>query len=204
MNDDALGELFRETVVRARTDEEACPTPEALRTVVEHALGQEERLAVLAHVAGCSDCQADLALLGQVAGARPAARRSLVPMGWLAAAAVVALAFLGGRALVTRTTAPPVMRGGEATVTLVQPSGSVTAEPAPRFVWRSVERAHRYEVEVLGPDAAAVALTTVRDTAMAAPDGLVAGVHYRWRVTALRADGTRVESRLVGFDLVHE
>ena len=205
MNDDALEKLFRRAMVQPRTgDGEACPSPEALRAVAERTAGERERLTLMEHVAGCADCRTELALLGQVVATRPAARRSLVPVRWLAAAAVVALALLGGRALATRGRVAPVMRGDEPEVMLVAPTGSVQAVPAPLFVWRPVELATRYEVEVLGPDARPVGGAAVRDTVMMSPDGLAVGVRYRWRVTALRADGSRIESRLVGFDLVHE
>jgi hypothetical protein len=208
MSDDGLGELYRRAVVRARAgDGEGCPSPDALRSVAERTGGEVKRLTLMEHVAGCSDCQRELALLGQVAGTRPAARRTLVPrvpVRWLAAAAAIVLAVVGGRALATRGPVAPVMRGDQPAVTLLAPAGSTQATPAPVFVWSSVERATRYEVEVLGPDAELVASAMVRDTVMAAPDDLEPGIRYRWRVTALRADGTRVESTLVGFELIRE
>jgi hypothetical protein len=211
MNDDDLRSLYRRTMVRPRQAEgEACPPPEALRSVAEGEADEDARLTVLEHVAGCGDCQRELALLAHVADTR-ARRRAVpirvpggVPMGWVAAAAVLVLAFIGGRALATRESAAPVMRGNAPSVTLVAPTGRLPAAPAPLFVWRSVEGATRYEVEVLGPGAEPVAVATVRDTVMPAPSDLEPGVRYRWRVTALRPDGTRLESALLGFDLVRE
>ncbi len=98
MNDDALGKLYRRAMVQPRAgDGEACPSPEALRAVAERTAG--ERGAPHPHGArgGLRGLPTELALLGQVVATRPAARRSLVPARWLAAAAVVALAVLGGR-----------------------------------------------------------------------------------------------------------
>ena len=204
MNDDEMGRLYRRAVVRP-SGSDACPSPEALQAVAERAGPEEERLAVLEHVAACAGCQRELALLAQVAAGRPAARRSPVPVRWLAAAAVVALAFAGVRSLATRGREAPVMRGDEPAVTLVAPVGQVAAGAAGLlFVWHPVPGATRYQVEVMGPDDELVATATVRDTVMAQPDGLQAGIGYRWRVTALRADGTRVDSPVVRFDLTRE
>ena len=204
MNDDDLGRLYIRAVIRPGRDD-GCPSPEALQAVAERMGREEERLAVLEHVAACADCQRELALLAQVAASRPRARRSPVPVGWLAAAAVVVLAFAGVRALATRGREAPVMRGDEPAVTLVAPAGQVAAGPAGLlFVWHPVPGATRYQVEVLGPDEEPVATATVRDTVMAQPDGLRAGVGYRWHVIALRADGTRVDSPVVRFDLTRE
>jgi len=205
MTENELGELYRRTMVRPRgRGDGGCPSAEALQGLAERTGPEAERLAVAEHVAGCSDCQRDLALLVQVGGTRRVARRSLVPVAWLAAAATVVLAVAGARVLATRGGETPVMRGEGSPVTLVAPSGSVAAEPPPLFVWRRVEGAVRYEIEVLGADAALVATHTARDTMLQVRDGLRAGASYRWRVTAVRADGTRLESLLGRFELTRE
>jgi hypothetical protein len=205
MTENELGELYRRTMVLPPGGGDgACPDAEALRAVAERTGPEPQRLTTVEHAAACSDCQRDLALLAQVAGTRPVARRSLVPVTWLAAAATVVLAVAGVRVFSTRGDEAPVMRGEEASVKLVAPLGRVSAESAPLFVWHEVEGAVRYEVEVLGADAAVVATHTARDTMLRLTDELRAGSSYRWRVTAVREDGTRVESLLGRFELTRE
>jgi len=202
MSDEVLGELYRRMLARPRPrGRDECPSPDALRSVAEREADAGERLAIMEHVSGCADCQRELALLGQVADTVRRPRRP-VPAWWLAAAASVALAVLGGRALLTREGVEPVVRGEGSSVTLVSPSGPV--ETATALVWRAVSDAARYEVEVLGPEAELVQSATVRDTVVPLGGGLDPGVAYRWRVTAVRRDGTRVESTLLPFTLARD
>jgi hypothetical protein len=204
MSDEKLGELYRRMLARPRPDGRGgCPSPDALRSVAEREADAEARLAIMEHVSGCADCQRELALLGQVADTvrRPARP---VPAWWLAAAASVVLAVVGGRALLTRGGVEPVVRGDAPAVMLVAPSGAVRTGSAATLVWRAVPDALRYEVEVLGPEAELVQSATVRDTVVPLGGGLESGVEYRWRVTAVRRDGTRLESPLLPFTLTRD
>ncbi len=204
MSDEMLGELYRRMLARSRpSGRDDCPSPEALRAVAEREATAEERLGIMEHVSACADCQRELALLGQVADTVRRSRRPM-PAWWLAAAASVVLAFLGGRTLLTRNGEEPVVRGEAPRVTLVSPSGAVGAGSAAALVWRAVPNAARYEVEVLGPEAELVQSATVRDTVVPLGGGLEPGVEYRWRVTAVRGDGTRVESPLLPFTLTRD
>lgn len=201
MSDESLGDLYRRMIARPQPGgRRDCPAPDALRAVAESEAGREERLLVMEHVSGCRECQRELALLGQVADAHRRAWRP-TPAWWLAAAASLVLAAFAGRSFLSRGGPEPVMRGAAATVTLVSPVGSVDAAGAGRLVWRSVADAGRYEVEVLGPAADPVQSLTVRDTLAPLTAALDPGVEYRWRVTAVRRDGTRLESPLTAFRL---
>ncbi len=199
MSDEVLGELYRRMLARPRPDgRDECPSPDALRGVAEQEAGADLRLAIMEHVSGCADCQRELALLGQVADTVGRTRRP-APLWWLAAAASAVLVVVGGRALLTGGGVEPVVRGEAPAVTLISPSGSVGTAAA--LVWRAIPDAARYEVEVLGPEAELVQSATVRDTVVPLGGGLEPGVEYRWRVTAVRRDGTRVESPLLPFTL---
>jgi len=202
MSDEVLGQLYRRMLARPRTfGREECPSPDVLRSVAEREADADARLAAMEHVSACADCQRELALLVRVADTAHRSRRPL-PTLWLAAAASVVLALLGGRALLTRVGVQPTVRGEAPAVTLVSPSGSVGTAAA--LVWRAVPDAARYEVEVLGPEAELVQSATVRDSVVRLGGGLQPGVEYRWRVTAVRRDGTRVESPLVPFTLTRD
>jgi len=199
MKDEELSSLYR----RALEDADGvpgseCPSPERLQAVAEGEAAHGERLSVMDHVSRCLRCQRDLALLGQVAGTRPRSRPSEGAM-WLAAAATVVLAFVGLRVVGPWGGEAPVYRGDESIVTTVSPRGEVTAAAAGALVWRAVPDATRYEVEILTPDGEVVHVETVRDTTMGAPQQVTLPGSYRWRVTAVGADGTRTESALVSF-----
>jgi hypothetical protein len=201
MNEDVLKALCESTLARAAdAPREECPEPDALRAIVEAVASEAERLETMDHVAGCPACQRELALLGQVATAKPRALR-VAPAWMAAAAATVVLAVFGLRAARERTPLAPVMRGNEATVTLLSPSGSVDRLAAGSLVWGAVAGATRYEVEVLDPDGALAYSATVRDTVAALSSQLASSVAYRWRVSAVRADGSRLESGVSSFTI---
>jgi hypothetical protein len=201
MRDEELAGLYRRTLegTMDRPDAE-CPALERLQAVAEGEADADERMAVMNHVASCLRCQGEVALLAQVATARPRSGRG-IPVAWLAAAATVVLAFAGLRVLGSRETVPPVLRGDGSAVMTVSPAGNVAVAAAGALVWRSVAGATRFEVEILTPEGELVYSDTVRDTVAPMPPGIAPSRSYRWRVTAVQADGARTESALVTFTI---
>ncbi len=198
MDDERLRALYAAGVSgRAPASREACPEPETLRAVAERTASSDTRLDTLEHVSECSSCQRELALLMQVADAKPRFVRSA--SAWAAAAAAVVLLALGVRSTWERRAVEPVTRGGGGGPTLVSPAEGLRGAEAGALVWRSVSRATRYEVEILAEGGSVVFEGTTRDTVMAMPEEVEAGTTYRWRVSAVRADGTRIDSGMGSF-----
>ncbi len=192
MNDDRLAALYRHSVAdRKPHDRSACPPPEDVAALADGTLPDARRLALVDHVAACADCSRDLALLHSVAAARqPAPYRRIA----MAAAAVLALAV--GAPLVWRAMSPPptddVFRGAGLRMALVAPTGTVDAEAGRLLVWRRVEGAAEYRVELIRGGAVGFSATT-GDTSLTLPDSvrLVTGTDYEWSVEA-RVEGERV------------
>ena len=201
MSDDELKELYGGLLARrARMPRDRCVPPEDLRAVAESAASADERLRVMEHVSGCPPCQRELALLGTVVSAAGSAERASWAR-WLVLAASVAAIALGARAFRGGEQSSPAMRVSEPVVRLVSPFGyEALPVPAP-LVWRTFPGATRYEVEVLDLDGALIHAVVARDTTDFVPEGvgLGPGRAYQWRVTAVRADGARVESPVVPF-----
>lgn len=203
MNDQALRELYRERQARARVvDRSGCAEPEALLALVEGRGEEGERLRTLDHTMACPSCRRDLELLRALSAARPAARTGV---RWpLALAASLGVLVAGGAALwlVLGTEESGVLRGDEARVALVAPAHDAEVEGPPTLVWRGLEGASDYRVEVLDADGAPAVEEVVADTVLAlGPDDtrLRAGEGYSWWVQALREDGTRVASDVRAF-----
>jgi len=197
MNEDRLRELYALGPAR-QVDDGACPDPEALRAIAERRASQEQRIETLRHVSRCPQCQRDLALLAQVAAAEP--RPTRLAARWLPAAAAAVLVIGAIGVLRIRGPQDPVFRGGDA-LELVGPSGEVSSAMTATLVWRTVPRAARYEVEILDADGNVVFQGNVTDTVAPMPPSVAEAGTYRWRVTAVRADGARVQSALGAFTL---
>ena len=203
MNDEDLAMLYRRTLEPTAGRPEAhCPPLERLRAVAEDGPGEGERLSVMDHVSRCLPCQRDLALLTQVVATRPRSRWYRA-RPWMAAAATAVLALVGLRSFGLRETS--VLRGErETTVITVSPAGTVTRGTVGSLVWRGVPGATRFEVEILTTEGELIFSDTVRDTvALVSPPITTVG-EYRWRVTAVQADGERAPSALVAFVVVPE
>jgi len=200
MDDERLRALYS-TGLSGRTppSREVCPDAEALRAVAERGAPSDVTLDTLDHVSGCPSCQRELALLMHVADAKPRFLPS-IPVWAVTAAAVVLLA-LGVRSTWERRAGEPVTRGGSGGPMLVSPADRSRSADVDALVWQSVPRATRYEVEVLAEDGSVVFEGTTRDTVTAMPPDVTAGVLYRWRVSAVLSDGTRLGSGLGSFTI---
>jgi hypothetical protein len=201
VNDFELRTLYNELVgARAGAGRASCVAPESLMRLAAGDATEAERLTWLEHVAGCTDCRAELALAQSVAEAGTAvSRRRRTP--WLALAASVVL--LAGAALVWQRShsGDDVVRGDGDAITLASPAGAVARDQATRFVWRALPGAAQYEVEVIAAAGDLVFATTTADTTidLAGRVQLAAATEYRWRVTTALPDGRRLSSVAQGF-----
>lgn len=197
---DAYAPLLRQTTTTKRQD---CPAPEALMAALRGEGPEAERLRVLDHALRCPACRPELALLRTVsAGGTAETGRRFRPGTWaravipLAAAAVAVLAvgvWFGQRRPVDVTRANG---GGE--LALVEPApGSALGDGPVTFVWRAVEGAIRYTLEVDAPDGTVVYSTETTDTTAGA--ALTATGELRWWVRAHLDDGSerRSEARVI-------
>lgn len=201
MTNDEMKDLYaRALAKRMPASRDGCPSPEELRSVAEGAASSEERLDVMEHVSACLPCQRELALLGTVADAGSRSARTF-PVRWLVLAASFVAVALGVRAFQARDSAAPVMRGAEPAVLLASPTGARLDADDVHLVWHAFPGATRYDVEVLDATGALVHSATVRDTVLTVPPDprLTRDGSYRWHVTAIRADGRRVESPMGSF-----
>lgn len=199
----AYDELLR---TRAPRDRPACPSPEALLSLVEREGSEVERMRTLDHVMSCMACRHDFDLLRT---ATESAARTLTELGtvqsigtrrhlpWrplaIAAGLVVAVG-IGMLSRDVRTPTPPLLRGSGHTVTLLAP------EPRPDgsllLQWRRLPDAARYRVELFTPSGRMVAGATLADSSyVVAPGAAAFGDSLRWMVTAIRGDGSETRSR---------
>lgn len=198
MNDEELRDLYAGSLARLPgAASGSCPDPETLQSIAEGRAEPAMRLETMRHVAACLPCQRELALLGQVADTEPRPMRGIRTWAAAAAAAIVVIAAVG--VLQLRSPAAPAFRGGDAQLRLLSPSGAVARPAATRLVWSSVPRAVRYEIEVMDADGAVVFQGNFPDTLAPMPEEVAAAGAYRWRVTAVRADGSQIGSLLGSF-----
>jgi len=193
----AYGEILRHRV----TGRDKCPSPEAIRALIERRGSEVERLATLDHVMNCVECKSEFDLMQTVAAGNPTpVRRFLVP---LSAAASVALLFSAAVLfMATRGRSGPVdvVRGGVATVELLSPRGDAAGRPL-IFTWHSAKGPARYSLEVFNAAGDAIWTTEVNDTAVVMPDDtrLVVGETYHWWVLVRTSDGGEARSQTVRF-----
>lgn len=191
MNDRELQEAYA-ALFRARpASRTACPSPERLRSLVERAGSESERLETLDHAMSCSDCRSEFDLMQAVANARPREpRRFPLP---LAAAAILALAVSGGllwRSFRSGAPAEDPVRGALTPVELVAPRGDSAGVPL-RFVWRATPDSAAYGFELFTPAGDRVYATQGADTVVTLPDSvsLIPGQTYHWLVVVRWPDG---------------
>ena len=208
MNDERLRELYQKALAGGSvpTDDgrESCVSPEQLLALVRREGAEQTRLTTLDHVMACPSCRHEFDLLraveqaGVESGARPRARwqwHNLAPVG-LAASLLLALGVAIGLNRAGET--PDQPRGASGGVTLLAPAAQVTADEPITFVWRPVNHASRYIVELLqGSGGGATVLSReTSDTALVLHPGLFQpGAEYSWWVRAVTPAG-ELTSRL--------
>jgi hypothetical protein len=197
MNDDRLRAAYASLLARRGTGRAGCPGPEEIDALASRRGPEAARLETLDHVMSCSECKRELDLLRSVLRAGTPADR--VRPRLLALAATLALA--AGAILVWRAASRPAagpLRGSDNPVVLLGPAdGASLAEP-PVLVWRPVEGAVGYRVEVLDRTGAIVATGLGPDTLLRLPADALAPADsaYRWRVVAELRTGGSISSNI--------
>ena len=189
MSDERLRTAYAAALAaRASGDRVACPTPDALRSIVTREGDEAARLAQLDHVMGCPDCRREFELLRAVEAAAREPRR----VAWRPFALAAGVLLAVGLAVTARRPSPDTaIRGGGGAVRIVAPVGDVPAERAALLVWHAVPGSSRYDVEVTTPEGDVRLSTSTADTAITLPSPRP-GEHLRWWVTAHVADGELV------------
>lgn len=193
MTDARLQDLYREALeARDARPGAACPEPDALQALVEREGTEEERLAMLDHVASCRSCSREFELLRALRAAAPAGRRPRVVSPWLVAASAIVAVAAATMAIRSMSTPTNVMRGPSVggVILLSQPAHSSVLQ------WHAVPRAVSYVVEVLDAQGAVLAADTTADTSFALPAQLRArpGTNEQWWVRARLSDGAELRS----------
>jgi len=208
LSDEALRALFASRP-GAGEPSPSCPLPETFFDATMGALPSAETLKLIEHSVSCASCSQAFRLARELAaelepaplplrlrdgisrdGISPALRKTLLAITGLAAAAALFL--------VVRPSPTPVYRADA-----VELASRLDTQPIPReqFVlrWSALAAGTRYSVNVATPDLNVLfargglmqAEVQVPASALAK---VPAGGQVVWRVTALLADGRRIES----------
>jgi putative zinc finger protein len=168
---------------------------------LESALAPSERTRVEAHLADCDACRMEVAEVARLVRARPSSRRWYLPVGAVAAAALLLLILRPGQDRVE----PPDYREPVITTTIapvaIAPRGAITT--AERLIWSSVPHADRYQVAVFDDTGRVLWETQTSDTATVIPDRIrfQTGAPYHWKVKAQTSWNRWVSSDLVEFSI---
>jgi hypothetical protein len=202
--------MEREVLRAALAPGADCLSMEALGRYADGALGAHEHAAAAAHIRGCLNCQAELALMEAVTSTpvraferdagTSATREWLRPGLFPVAAAAAVFLFVAGVLYTRVARAPELPHGvtteGEVTrslsVTVRGPVGDVVEVPR-RFEWVAVERAVRYRVRILEVDRREVWSESTSALEVDLPSSARAfftpGRTLLWEVTAYDASG---------------
>jgi hypothetical protein len=180
-----------------------CVPPEKLHDLVEGRGSEAERLELLDHVMACNACHKEFELLRAIVHARPRERR--FKTRYLAIAASLAVIVGAGiiwKQLQNAQPASDTLRG-PAEVVLVSPTGELATGESLAFVWRSVDGAVSYEVELSDADGNALYGAATPDTSLALPSSIALTPEkaYLWWVRARLADGRAKTSPALRFSL---
>jgi hypothetical protein len=202
-DDDLRAEYGRVLERRVPGSRAGCPSPEAIRALVEREGAEADRLATLDHVMACGECQKDFEMFRAPRETAARLERRSLP-SWLAAAAMLALVI--GAAWIWKARqvsgGTEITRGGVRSVELVGPA-AVAPGASPVFVWRAVATAQRYQLELDTEAGDPVYETSTADTTARLPDSvhLSAGTTYRWWVRATLASGALIRSTALRLEL---
>lgn len=162
---------------------------------LEHALPDEERRMVSAHLAECDECRSQVVEVGRVVrteSTRPSRRTWAVALG---AAAVLALLLVQpweqepGSTEVFRE---DVATAARASIEVVGPVADARVGEGPRFVWRSADSEAVYRFTLASETGEILHSTTTSDTLLGLPNEITfaPGQEYYWVVDALLPDGS--------------
>ena len=160
-------------------------------------LSASEQSRVDQHLAECDECRAELVALSGVLRTTRRKTRWYLPVGAVAAAAVIALLLRPGsedqpdyREPAVTTTPAPVG---------IAPRG--TTSGVPRLVWTRVPHAERYRLTLFDSTGTVLWESQSTDTSIALP-GLRSGVRYFWQVQAETGFKRSIKSDMIEFVLV--
>jgi hypothetical protein len=202
MTESKLQDLYQAGI--AARPRESCVDEERILALVERRGSEDQRLATLDHVMACDACREEFELLRAIVESHESvfARRRRVRMPtmrqWLPIAAALALV-VGAVSLwqVRERRAPSVLRGAVDSLAVVEPLGGAAIGPQ-RFVWRAVEGAVAYDLEVLQSDGTVLATAETRDTVIVLREPWTeTPTTYRWWVTARLLDGSTLRSAVI-------
>jgi hypothetical protein len=200
-DDDLLRDLYRAGCAAEARGPSDCPvTPERMLALLEGRLGRRERLATMGQILHHPACRAEFAMLHAVwqAAEGRAQRRRWSAVALRAAAAIVALIGAGTAvATLWRSGREEPMRGPEAAVELITPTGALAGPVV--LTWHRTPGADRYEAVVADSGGMPMMTRTTPDTTLAA--GTLPPGRYRWWVRATRSDGTIVRSPIQPFSV---
>ena len=173
-------------------------TAQELAAFLDRVLSKEERRRVAKHLNGCPQCRSELSRASAALIEHGGGRRTLVWLGPLAAAAVVAMLLLVpiGRILGPGGEAPRLRGAGDEGVAVfdaVSPDdGSAVPSGAVVFTWRSAAAGARYELTLTDARGDVLWSSATADTVLplSTQVALAAGETYFWYVDAL-LDGAR-------------
>jgi len=203
VSDESLREAYQRALdARRVSGREACPSPEAMLSLLRREGTEEQRLETLDHVMGCGACRPELELLRsieQVGASAETTERARTVLGIprrfagpLALAASLILVVAVGQRL-RSPEAPDVERGRMDGVTLLGPPTEIAPGMPATFAWKPVPDASSYELEVFDENGHLVWGARTSHTSVTMSDPLVTtpGKHYRWWVRATTESGTQ-------------
>lgn len=187
----------------ADLDPASHPEALALAGYLDGALTGPDKARVEAHLAGCTDCRAEVAAVARLIRTAPLHRRLELPLRLAAAAVLVAL-LVPALDLPTRLGPGPLREPAVTTTAApiaIAPVGAVDSVPA--LVWSAVPHATRYRATLHSGEGTAVWRTETTDTVAALPDTvrLRPGASYFWKVEAETGFDRWVTSDLVDFTM---
>ncbi len=186
------------------------PTSSAIAAFVDRRLHGEEREALLAHFASCTECRREMTDVRAAVGmtARQARTGGMVIARWPVVVAGLAAVLLLAVRLprtgpVRAADAPPITRTpasepvvDPALLGVVAPLDEQPLAADRMLAWHAGGGDATYQVTVQDSTGAAVWSASLADTSVGIPDSarLVTGARYFWSVDVRRADGSTSRS----------
>jgi hypothetical protein len=170
-----------------------CPSVDDIHALVRREGDEATRLRRLDHVMQCPECRKEFDVIRSVELSQPPAPAS----NWRLWAFAAMLVLVLGASLVWRmmnvTPGRDVLRGSSEQVTLVAPAELAQLQLPASFVWKPVDGALGYRVELLDQAGGVIWSSEVADTILRLENRPVGDV-ASWRVVAEFLSGLPLES----------
>lgn len=198
MKDEKLRRAYAALLTRrSGGDRSRCLTTDQLRNLIDREGHEAERLELLDHVMSCGSCHHEFKLLRAAMSPPTLMQRLLrfrleVAFGLLLLVAAGALWVQTGK----RLSGPMGLGRDPRPVVLVSPVGATPLRDTIVLLWRRVENAIDYEIELRDEAGVAIFTTRTSETALPLPDSilLLRGHSYSWSVRAILPRGSRYGS----------